>query len=57
MNVTAAIVVKRIMEREGMKGTLKLWPGVAEELVATKAWFVRAKKLANVRRPSALGRF
>ena len=41
VNVTAAIVVKRIMEREGLSGTLKLWPGVAEELVATKAWFVR----------------
>ncbi|HXV61381.1 MAG TPA: amidohydrolase [Vicinamibacteria bacterium] len=41
VNVTAAIVVKRIMEREKIPGTLKLWPGVAEELVATKAWFVR----------------
>lgn len=41
VNVTAALVVKRIMEREGIQGTLKLWPGVAEELVATKAWFVR----------------
>ncbi len=41
VNVTAALVVKRIMEREGIEGTLRLWPGVAEELVATKAWFVR----------------
>jgi aminobenzoyl-glutamate utilization protein B len=41
VNVTAAIVVKRIMEREGIQGTLKLWPGVAEELVGTKAWFIR----------------
>ena len=41
VNVTAAIVVKRIMEREGLEGTLKLWPGVAEELLGTKAWFVR----------------
>jgi aminobenzoyl-glutamate utilization protein B len=29
------------MEREGIPGTLVLWPGVAEELVAAKAWFVR----------------
>ena len=29
------------MEREGLSGTLVLWPGVAEELVAAKAWFVR----------------
>ena len=48
VNVTAAIVVKRIMEREGIQGTLKLWPGVAEELVATKAWFVREGYLEDV---------
>jgi len=41
VNVTAALVVKSIMEREKIPGTLKLWPGVAEELVATKAWFIR----------------
>jgi aminobenzoyl-glutamate utilization protein B len=41
VNVTAAIALKRIMEREGIGGTLMLWPGVAEELVATKAYFVR----------------
>jgi aminobenzoyl-glutamate utilization protein B len=41
LNVTAALAVKEIMEREGIQGTLVLWPGVAEELVASKAWFVR----------------
>ena len=41
VNVTAALVVKEIMERENIPGTLVLWPGVAEELVATKAYFVR----------------
>jgi aminobenzoyl-glutamate utilization protein B len=41
VNVTAAIALKRVMEREGIGGTLMLWPGVAEELVATKAYFVR----------------
>lgn len=41
VNVTAALVLKNLMERESLSGTLKLWPGVAEELVATKAWFVR----------------
>src|SRR5688572_24162393 len=41
LNVTAAIVLKRIMEREKIQGTLKLWPGVAEELLATKAYYVR----------------
>jgi aminobenzoyl-glutamate utilization protein B len=33
--------VKRIMERDKLPGTIMLWPGVAEELVASKAWFVR----------------
>jgi aminobenzoyl-glutamate utilization protein B len=41
MNITAALAVKEIMEREGFQGTLILWPGIAEELVATKAYFTR----------------
>jgi len=41
LNIIAAIAVKRIMERDKLPGTLILWPGVAEELVASKAWFVR----------------
>ena len=41
LNLLAAIAVKRIMERDKLPGTLMLWPGVAEELVAAKAWYVR----------------
>jgi aminobenzoyl-glutamate utilization protein B len=41
LNIVAALAVKEIMEREKLPGTLVLWPGVAEELVASKAWFVR----------------
>ncbi|MGH9340028.1 MAG: amidohydrolase [Acidobacteriota bacterium] len=41
VNVTAALALKDIMEREGIAGTLMLWPGVAEEQLATKAYFVR----------------
>jgi aminobenzoyl-glutamate utilization protein B len=41
LNIIAAIAVKRIMERDKLPGTLVLWPGVAEELLASKAWFVR----------------
>ena len=41
LNITAAIAVKRLMERERLPGTLRLWPGVAEELLGSKAWFVR----------------
>src|SRR5882757_3553131 len=31
LNIVAAIAVKKIMEREHMTGTIRLWPGVAEE--------------------------
>ncbi len=41
VNITAALAVKKIMERERLPGTLQIWPGVAEELVGTKAYFVR----------------
>jgi aminobenzoyl-glutamate utilization protein B len=42
MNITAAIAVKQIMEKEKMPGTIHLWPGVAEELMAGKMYMVRA---------------
>ncbi len=48
LNIVAAIAVKRVMEREKLPGTLMLWPGVAEELVASKAWFVRDGMFKNV---------
>lgn len=41
LNIVAALAVKDIMVREGIPGTLMLWPGVAEELVAAKAYMVR----------------
>ncbi|MEZ5041266.1 MAG: amidohydrolase [Saprospiraceae bacterium] len=41
LNIVAAISTKEIMEKEGIQGTLVLWPGVAEELVGTKAYFTR----------------
>ncbi len=42
LNVLAAIAVKRVMEREKLPGTLMIWPGVAEEQLGTKAYYVRA---------------
>jgi aminobenzoyl-glutamate utilization protein B len=48
LNITAAIAVKRIMQREKLSGTLVLWPGVAEELLATKAYYVRAGMFTDV---------
>jgi len=41
VQITAALAVKELMEREGLQGTIQIWPGVAEELVATKAYYVR----------------
>src|SRR5262249_36596723 len=41
LNIIAAIAVKHLMERQHLSGTLKLWPGVAEELLGAKAYFVR----------------
>lgn len=41
LNIVAVLAVKEIMEREKIPGTLIVWPGVAEELVGTKAYFTR----------------
>jgi len=41
INITAALAVKKLMQRDGLSGTIKLWPGVAEELLGGKAYFVR----------------
>ncbi len=41
LNILAALQVKEIMMREQLSGTLILWPGVAEELVGTKAFYTR----------------
>ncbi len=48
LNITAAIAVKKIMEREQLPGTIRVWPGTAEELVGTKAYFVRAGMFKDV---------
>ena len=41
VNIVAALAVKDIMEREDLPGTIVLWPGIAEELLGTKAWYAR----------------
>ena len=48
VNITAAIAVKRIMERERIPGTIHLWPGVAEEQLGSKAYYVRAGVFRDV---------
>ena len=48
VNIVAALALKEIMQRENIPGTIVLWPGVAEELVASKAWFVRDGRFRDV---------
>jgi aminobenzoyl-glutamate utilization protein B len=48
LNIVAALAVKKVMEREHLKGTIRLWPGVAEEEVAAKAYYVRAGMFQDV---------
>ena len=48
LNILAALAVKKVMQREHLKGTIELWPGVAEELLGTKAYYVRAGLFKNV---------
>src|ERR1700756_1967456 len=48
LNIVAAIAVKRVMEREHLKGTIRLWPGVAEEDLGAKAYYVRAGMFKDV---------
>jgi aminobenzoyl-glutamate utilization protein B len=48
VNVTAAIVLKKLMQQHNIQGTLKIFPGVAEELVGAKAFYVRAGLFKDV---------
>ncbi|TXS92063.1 amidohydrolase [Parahaliea maris] len=42
LNIISALAVKEYMEENGLKGTIRIWPGIAEEQLATKAYYVRA---------------
>ncbi|HEV3060127.1 MAG TPA: amidohydrolase [Vicinamibacterales bacterium] len=48
LQIAAALAVKKVMEQQHLQGTLKLWPGVAEELLGSKAYFVRAGAFKDV---------
>ena len=48
LNITAAIAVKKIMQREKLPGTIRIWTGTAEELVGTKAYYIRAGLFKDV---------
>lgn len=46
--IYAALAVKEIMQKNNISGTLIIWPGVAEELLGSKAWYVRDGYFKNV---------
>ena len=48
VNVTAALVLKKLMQQHALPGTLRIYPGVAEELLATKTFYVRAGLFKDV---------
>ena len=48
VNITAILAVKRLMERDHIQGTIKVWPGIAEEQLGSKAYFVRAGMFKDV---------
>src|SRR5581483_5739699 len=48
LNFLALVAVKRAMQREHIQGTLKMWPGIAEEQLGTKAYYVRAGVFKDV---------
>jgi aminobenzoyl-glutamate utilization protein B len=42
VNVTAALVVKELMQKHKIPGTIRVYPGVAEELLASRTYMVEA---------------
>lgn len=48
LQITAALAIKAVMEKNHLKGRLMLWPGIAEELLGAKAFYVRAGVFKDV---------
>jgi aminobenzoyl-glutamate utilization protein B len=46
--IFGALAVKELMEKNHLPGTLVIWPGVAEELLGSKSWYVRDGIFKNV---------
>jgi aminobenzoyl-glutamate utilization protein B len=46
--VVAALALKEVMSKNNVSGTIQVWPGVAEEIVGGKAWYVRAGVFKDV---------
>jgi aminobenzoyl-glutamate utilization protein B len=48
VNIVGALAAKDLMIKNHLKGTIKIWPGVAEELLGTKAYYVRDGQFKGV---------
>ncbi len=48
LSITAALALKKVMEREHIGGTILVWPGIAEELLGGKAQFAKAGVFKDV---------
>lgn len=48
VNVTAVLVLKKLMDEHHLGGTIRVVPGIAEELLGTKAFYVRAGLFKDV---------
>jgi len=48
VNVTAALVVKQLMEKHKIGGTIRVYPGVAEELLGSRTYMVLAGLFRDV---------
>ena len=48
VNIIAALAMKEYMTKNDIEGTIVLWPGIAEEQLATKAYYVREGYFDNV---------
>lgn len=48
VNVTAAIAVKQLMQKNGIKGTIRVYPGIAEELLGSRTYMVNAGLFRDV---------
>jgi aminobenzoyl-glutamate utilization protein B len=46
--IFAALAVKELMQKNNIQGTLVIWPGVAEELLGSKAWYIRDGYFKNI---------
>jgi aminobenzoyl-glutamate utilization protein B len=48
VNITAALAVKHLMQKHGIAGTIRVYPGIAEELLGSRTYMVNAGLFKDV---------